>query len=278
MGVSTELAVRILTGLALAGLLFSAGLQLRWREVARALAQSELGRIMAVNFVAVPALTSLLIWAFKIPSEIAAGLILLGASPFAPVVPTYARMARGDLALAAVLTGVFPVLSAFVTPAICELSIRVKFDAVGALLTLFSTITLPLALGVTLNHYAEGASRRLRKPAQIFSEAVGAAGLVLVVATKYEMILGLGWKTLLAVVILSELSFLAGWFCVSSNRKARLVIAIGSANRNIALALLIATQSFPGSQTVASVAGCGLILIVLGLVHVAWGRFWLDAQ
>ena len=53
----------------------------------------------------------------------------------------------------------------------------------------------------------------------------------------------------------------------------RLVVALGTANRNIALALLVAVASFPGTPIVAMVVADGLLLILLGLVHVGWWRF-----
>lgn len=277
MGDAAEIAVRVLTTIALAGLLLGAGLQLQWREVTGALAKSKMGRILTVNFLAVPALAAILVWWLQISKEVAAGIILLGASPFAPVVPTFARMAKVDLALAAALTGVFPVLSAFLTPAICAVSMHLHFDAISALVALVSTITLPLGLGVALNHFAPKVSRWLIKPVQVISEGVGAAGLALVLIAKYQMILGLGWKALLGVALLSELAFVAGWLC-GTNRSDRMVIGLGSANRNIALALLIATHNFPGSATVAAVAGCGLVLILLGLAHVAVARFGFSSR
>jgi BASS family bile acid:Na+ symporter len=51
------------------------------------------------------------------------------------------------------------------------------------------------------------------------------------------------------------------------------VIGLGTSNRNIALALLIALQSFGDSPIVAAVVANGLVLILLGLVHVAYWRF-----
>jgi BASS family bile acid:Na+ symporter len=53
------------------------------------------------------------------------------------------------------------------------------------------------------------------------------------------------------------------------------VVALGTANRNIALALLIAVARFPGTPIVAAVVANGLLLIGLGLVHVGICRWFL---
>src|SRR5262245_31807854 len=124
MTFGTETAVRLLTVTTLGGLLFSAGLALTWSQISGSLRQTRLGRIVSVNFLLVPLLAFALSTLFHVSKEAAIGMALLAAAPFAPVVPTFTRLAKGDLALAGALTGLFPFLSAFVTPLICELSLR----------------------------------------------------------------------------------------------------------------------------------------------------------
>jgi BASS family bile acid:Na+ symporter len=65
---------------------------------------------------------------------------------------------------------------------------------------------------------------------------------------------------------------LLGWASSASGRGSRKVVALGTGNRNIALALLLALASFPASPVVGVVVANGLLMIVLGLLHVAWWR------
>lgn len=273
MGDWKEFAIKALTTIALGGLVFSAGLQLHWRSVAAALARCPKGKVIGLNFLGIPALAFVLVRVFAVPDEIAQGILLLGAAPFAPVVPTFVRMAKGDPALAAALTGLIPFLSAVLTPLICAVSLNLHFQFGSALALLLSTITAPLAAGLALHHFYPGQSQRTAKWIQVVAEGAGLAGLILVVATQITIITGLGWRPVAAVGILSELSFLAGWWCGGADRRARMVVAFGSSNRNIALALLIAAQNFPATGVMGSVAGCGIVLILLGLTHVARLRF-----
>jgi BASS family bile acid:Na+ symporter len=113
-------------------LLLGVGLRLTGAQVREALQRSRLGWILPLNFVAIPLITLGLIRGFQVPGEIAIGMMLLAASPFAPVVPVFARMARADLALAAGLTALFPFVSAFLTPVICELGLRAVPGRIGA--------------------------------------------------------------------------------------------------------------------------------------------------
>jgi predicted Na+-dependent transporter len=112
----TETIIRILTISALAGLLGAVGLRLTLGEVTQALKRCRFVAILIANFIVVPALTVAAARVFGLGRDITIAMILLGAAPFAPVVPVFARMARSDLALAAGLTSIYPLLSAFLTP------------------------------------------------------------------------------------------------------------------------------------------------------------------
>jgi BASS family bile acid:Na+ symporter len=276
----SETLIRALTVASLSGLLLGVGLRLTGGQVLASLRKCRLALIIVVNFVVVPALAAAMARAFGLGTAISTGMLLLAAAPFAPVVPVFARMARADLALAAGLTTLFPVLSAFLTPWVCEVTLRtvpdagaVRFSAGGVLLTLLGTITLPLALGIAVNHLAPALGRRALRPVEIISEFTGAMSLAFVTATELHSVLAIGWVPLLVMALVSEASLLLGWAIGGPERSARRVIGLGTSNRNIALALLVAIQSFAGTPVVPAVVTNGLLLILLGLLHVALWRF-----
>ncbi len=207
-------------------------------------------------------------------------MVLLAASPFAAVVPVFARMARADLALAAGLTAVFPLVSVLLTPLAAQAAMwvladtdRLQFNMLASLAMLAATITLPLAAGVLFRHHFPNFGRRLLRPVEVISEATGAASLAFVTVTGFSSIVDLGWRAWLAMAVVCELSLLLGWKLGGPTRGVRQVVALGTGNRNIALALLVAIQSFPGTPVVPAVAGNGLLLIGFGLLHVGWWRF-----
>ena len=123
MHLSTDTIIRALTAASLAGLLLAVGLRLRAGQIIESLRQCRFGLILIANFVVVPALALVLTKLFRVGAECSVGMLLLAAAPFAPVVPVFARMARADLALAAGLTSFFPLLSAFLTPLVCALTL-----------------------------------------------------------------------------------------------------------------------------------------------------------
>lgn len=117
-------AIRLLTATSLAGLMRAIGLGVIWLQAVHALRTSHLGWVLPANFLLVPALTILAARLFELPADIAARMALLAASPFAPVVPIFTKMARGDLALAAGLTALFPFVSALLTPVVSLSDLR----------------------------------------------------------------------------------------------------------------------------------------------------------
>ena len=275
----SETLIRALTVSSLSGLLLGVGLRLTGGQVLASLRKCRLALIIVVNFAVVPALAAAMARAFGLGPEISTGMLLLAAAPFAPVVPVFARMARADLALAAGLTTLFPVLSAFLTPWVCELTLQavpdagaVRFRPGGVLLTLLCTITLPLALGIAVNHLAPALGRRALRPVEIISEFTGAVSLAFVTITELRSVLAIGWVPLLVMALVSEVSLLLGWAIGGPERGARRVVGLGTSNRNIALALLVAIQSFAGTPVVPAVVTNGLLLILLGLFHVGLWR------
>jgi BASS family bile acid:Na+ symporter len=276
----TTSVVKILTMLSLVGLLFDVGLRLTWREVSHAVRISRLAWILAANFVAVPILAVAAARSFGLPVDVSTGMILLAAAPFAPVVPVFAKMARGDLALAAGLTALFPFAASFLSPFICQFSLSVlphqgslQFNIPTILLVLVSTITVPLAAGLVVRRTNSSLAHRLSKPAEILSQATGALSLAYVSVVEFGTITSVGLPSLLVMIAIFEVSLLLGYAVGGPSPPRRRVVALGTSNRNIALAILIAVASFPGSPVVGTVVANGLVLIFLGLLHVGYWRF-----
>ena len=278
---TAQLGIKILTTASLTGLLLATGLRLTFVEVGAALRDRRmLWRLLAVNFALVPALTLGAVLALRLPAELAAGMLILAAAPFAPVVPVFTKMCRADLALAAGLTGAVPFLSAFLTPLICALCLgmlpgtaRLEFNFLTLLAVLALTVTVPLAVGLSVSHWRPALGRRLLRPMEILSETIGAISLAFVTLVEARDILGTGWLALLVMLGLFELSLWLGYACGGGTVGARRVLALGTSNRNIALALLIAAGNFAGTPILGAVVANGLLLILLGLLHTAWWRW-----
>jgi BASS family bile acid:Na+ symporter len=140
------------------------------------------------------------------------------------------------------------------------------------MLVLVATITLPLLMGIALNHLAPSMSKTLVRPLEVASEALGALSLGFVFFVHFGSIAGLSVSSLLVMAVIFEACLVSGYLLGRSKHSKR-VIALGTSNRNIALAILVALQGFPETQVVSAVVGYGLLLILLGLAHVGYWRF-----
>lgn len=94
MHLNPDTIIRALTVACLTGLLLGVGLRLTVGQVLESLRQCRLSLILLANFVAVPALVVVLARTFQLKTEVCIAMILLGAAPFAPVVPVFTKMAR----------------------------------------------------------------------------------------------------------------------------------------------------------------------------------------
>lgn len=277
---TTALLFRTLTAAALFALLLAVGLRLSWSEVTSAVRRSRLALILLVNFLWVPALTLGSLSAVELAEPTAIGIMLLAAAPFAPMVPMFAQFARADVALAAGLTALLPILSALLTPLICVVYLRIlatagelrfNFPAMLAMLTV--TITLPLAAGIALRHWRRAAADRMLKPVDFLAQLIGAVALAIVAVSEFKTVIGLGWKALLVMTVLTELHLWSGYAVGGKAVAERRSVALGTGCRNLALAVLIAVNSFPGSHVAGAVVANGLLFIALALGHVAWWRW-----
>jgi BASS family bile acid:Na+ symporter len=121
---STDTIIRVFTIGSLGGLLLAVGLRLTFSQVSEAIKGCRFALILVLNFVAVPVLCAVAAKLSGFKAHEAAAMVLLGAAPFAPVVPVFARMARADLPLAAGLTSIYPVISALLTPWVCSVLLK----------------------------------------------------------------------------------------------------------------------------------------------------------
>jgi len=277
---TTALLIRILTGAALFALLFAVGLRLTWNEVIMSIRRCRFVAILAVNFFCIPALTVAAVSIVSLPAPIVLGMILLASAPFAPMVPIFARLARADLALAAGLTALFPILSAVFTPVVCLLcfhptsaagELHYNFGTIVGLM--MATVTVPLAAGIALRKWQRPLADKILRPVEIISQTIGALALAFVVVSQFKTVMALGWKAVLAMLVLSELNLLLGYAVGGSTREARRSLALGASCRNLALAVFLAASSFADSPVAGALVANGLLFIVISLAHVAWWRW-----
>lgn len=118
---------------------------------------------------------------------------------------------------------------------------------------------LPLALGLLVREQRPGTAGRLQP---VFARASTVSLLTMVVAAigaHYEVITGVGWRAALAALVIILGAFAIGYLVAPTGPDRREVLSLGTGQRNIAAATVVATQSFSQSGTVIMVITSSLI-------------------
>lgn len=194
----------------------------------------------------------------KLPTDLAAGVILLGCCPGGTASNVISYLAKADVALSIVLTSVSTLIAFLATPFLTWIFIgqTVEVDVMGMLVSVLNVVIVPVVLGLTINYFFE---KRISAIREIFP-AISAAAIVIIVAViigTNSANLGKSGPLVLLAVILHNGLGLAGGYGVSkflrlSEAEARTIaIEVGMQNSGLSVALAIkhftATAALPGA-------------------------------
>lgn len=237
------------------------------------------GRLVAgallANFVVAPAVAYGLTRVVPLAAPHAAGLILLGGAAGAPFLPRLAAAARGDAAFAVGLMLVLMVGSVAFMPAVLPLLIPgLEADAWPLLRPLLLTMLLPLAAGMGVRRWAAAWAGRARPTIERAATAAMAAAVGLLVwQNAAAMLATFGSGAALTAVAFVAACTAAGYALGGPARETRSVLGVGTGQRNVAAALVVATQNFtdPGVVVMLLVATFAGLVVLLAAARV-WAR------
>ena len=227
-----------------------------------------LGRAFLANFIIVPVLGVALVRLFHLSDDIATGILLMAIAPGVPFVPFAAGHKKGgSLGFAICLAFLMPAISIVTVPITAPLVLPSGAEAHIPGMSLIVNIVvfqlLPLLIGLTIAQRAPELAGKLIRPVNLLFIVTLLIVLALLlpqivkgVATVY------GSRGLITALLLVLLSIATGWVLGGTNSRYRYTAAIGTALRNVGLALLVATGSFPGTGVAAMVMSYFIIQIV----------------
>jgi bile acid:Na+ symporter, BASS family len=132
---------------------------------------------------------------FRLPPELAVGLMLLAASPGGPTANIYSHLAHGDVALNITLTATNSLLCLVTLPLILNLSLEFFLGSgqyvpppVRKIVEVALLIVLPVALGMTLRVLAPGFAARSQKPVRVLAVLVLVLLIVAVIAQEWRVL------------------------------------------------------------------------------------------
>src|SRR5262245_54674018 len=231
----------------------AAGLGLGVRDIVVPLSRGRLvlGAVL-LNFVVAPAVAYGLTAALPMERSYEIGLLLLGGAAGAPFLPKLAELAKGDLPFSVGLMLVLNVGSVAFMPLVLPLLIPgLSADPWPILRPLLFTMLLPLAAGMVVKNRSERWAARLRPVFERVSNVSMILAVVLLIGLNFGAMVGtFGSGAVAVAVVFVALTLAIGYALGGPAPDTRAVLGLGTGQRNVAAALVVATQNFPSDPGV----------------------------
>ena len=263
-----EVVARLAVPVFVVACMLTAGLGLSAREVVAPLRGRLVALALVANFVIAPALAYGLTEVVPLQRPHAIGLLLLGGAAGAPFLPKLAEAAGADLAFSVGLMLLLTVGSVVFMPAVLPLLIPgLSAGPWPILRPLLLTMLLPLAVGMAVRHRSERWAARLRPTAGVVSNVSMVLAVVLLIGLNFSALLGtFGSGAVAVAVVYVSLALVVGYALGGPGAGTRSVLGLGTGQRNVAAALVIATQNFDEPDVVVMLLVstlAGLVVLVL---------------
>jgi BASS family bile acid:Na+ symporter len=162
------------------------------------------------QFTIMPLVGATLVFLFKFPPEIAAGVILIGSSPSGLASNVMCYIGKANLALSVTLTTVATLLAPFVTPILMSTfgGELIPIDLWGMMWSIIKITILPIAAGLVFNKLFHGKTEWVDKAMHLISMGGIAVIIAVITAAGRDNLFAMG--TLL--ILVGFLHNMAGYF------------------------------------------------------------------
>jgi BASS family bile acid:Na+ symporter len=226
---------------------------------------------LAGNFVLVPLLAYAVARLLPIGQAAQVGLMLVATAAGAPFLIKLTQLANGDTAFGAgvlvLLLAVTIIYMPIVVPLVAP---QATVSAMSIAMPLVLTMLLPLGVGLFIDARFERLADRL----QPISNSASSIALVVLVAltflANFQAILGVfGTGAIAAALLVVGGAFALGYLLGGADPREREVIALATAQRNVAAATVVATQSFDDPDVLVMVVVTSIVSMAV-LFPAAW--------
>ena len=219
---------------------------------------------LLANFIVMPLGALALAKVLWLDEPFGVGLLLLGCAAGAPFLPKLAELAKGNLAFAVGAMVLLMVVTVAYLPIVLPLLLPgITVHPWNIARSLLLLMLLPLVIGLVLKaRYGDLAERV--KPVLDWISNISLILLVsLITAANIDKVLQVfGTRGILAGLLFIGLGLGTGWLLGGSSADTKRVMALGTGQRNIAAALVVASQSFSDPKVVVMV----IVVAIIGLI------------
>ena len=282
-----DFLINVVLPLSLAIIMLSLGIGLTVADFKRV---AERGMAFVTGAVAqvilLPVIAYFVVTAFGLPGEIAVGFMLLSFCPGGVTSNMISKLAKGDVALSVSLTAVISLLSILTVPFLAAWSVAhfmgesaPEVSVTSLAIAMFLITTLPVAIGVTVRHFATGLADAIDRPLSILATVLFVIIVLAALAGNWGIFvenlatLGPALITLNIVLMLLGL-IIAGAFGLTWLERKTISIETGiqNATLGITLAALISGVSEGFSTMALPSAVYGITMYLVALPFVLWYR------
>ena len=236
-----------------------------------------MARSLLAMFIIMPVVAVTMVVVFDFHPAVEIALVAIALSPIPPLLPRrqvkaggHASYALGLMTTAALLSIGFIPLAVYVIGHYFDQNFTIAPAAVAKLALL--TVLVPLAVGMIIRAAASKLAERIIKPVKLLSIVLlGLGGIAILIATVPALMALIGNGTIIAIAALVIIGLIVGHVLGGHDRDDQVVLAIATAARHPAIALVIAQTLFPQEKLIIGAILLYLLLnIIVSIPYVKW--------
>ena len=220
---------------------------------------------LLANFVLMPIAAVALAALLRLDQPLGVGLLLLGTAAGAPFLPKLAQIAEGNLAFAVGLMVLLMVVTVGYLPLVLPVLLPgVSVNPAKIARSLFLLMLLPLAGALAIKaRFAVAAARTKAVLDRVSNLSLMLLVVLITVANINNVLAVFGTHGILAGLLFIAVGFGMGWLLGGPGMDTRRVLALGTAQRNIAAALVVGSQSFRDPKVVVMVVVVAIVSLLV---------------
>jgi BASS family bile acid:Na+ symporter len=217
------------------------------------------------NFLLMPLGAVALATLLRLDQPLGVGLLLLGTAAGAPFLPKLAQIAKGNLAFAVGLMVLLMVVTVGYLPLVLPLLLPgISVNPAKIARSLFLLMLLPLAGALAVKaKFADVAARTKFVLDRVSNLSLILLVLLITLANVNNVLAVFGTRGILGGLLFIALGFGLGWLLGGPGMDTRRVLALGTAQRNIAAALVVGSQSFSDPKVVVMVVVVAIVSLLI---------------
>ena len=264
---TAEIILNVSIAVFIAGVLFSAGLEVTFEQVLRPLRNGPVvARALVANLILTPLIVyGMSLW-FPLERPYMIGVLLYGFAAGAPYTPKLVGAAAGDVPNSIAATMLLTVLTIIYMPLVLPFLIPGTEIGVWAIAKpLLLQMFVPLVIGLAIRHFKDRLAAKMLKPANLVVNVSLVLFLALAVVLHHdELTATIGTGTITSAIVLTLAAFAVGYLLGPGGQKGKVTLGLITTARNIGAAATIATANFKDDPRVLiTVAVCMFIVFAL---------------